>query len=203
MYYSWFSTGLIEICATDLMGMFWPNFGRKPGSGGQSLCGNRPHWRTSMARWRSPCSKRYDHTTPQLDALKHHNSMSLPSYYENKKIETLSPENIVCFDPVWGHYTHAGRANIVQWPVLTWFWTPPAQRPTPGQAVSKMTTCRTSNCQKICPVIRFKIIAVFVHVAMFLCIYFHLLRRPSGKLNFIDHVVGNQGDDEMVPVVEW
>uniref|UniRef100_A0A672YL39 4-hydroxyphenylpyruvate dioxygenase n=1 Tax=Sphaeramia orbicularis TaxID=375764 RepID=A0A672YL39_9TELE len=27
--------------------------------------------------------------------------------------------------------------------------------------------------------------------------------RPSGKLNFIDHVVGNQPDDEMVPVVEW
>lgn len=27
--------------------------------------------------------------------------------------------------------------------------------------------------------------------------------RPSGKLNFIDHVVGNQPDDEMVPVVDW
>ncbi|XP_031426004.1 4-hydroxyphenylpyruvate dioxygenase [Clupea harengus] len=26
---------------------------------------------------------------------------------------------------------------------------------------------------------------------------------PDGKLNFIDHVVGNQPDDEMVPVVEW
>uniref|UniRef100_A0AAR2J5Y8 4-hydroxyphenylpyruvate dioxygenase n=1 Tax=Pygocentrus nattereri TaxID=42514 RepID=A0AAR2J5Y8_PYGNA len=26
---------------------------------------------------------------------------------------------------------------------------------------------------------------------------------PSGKLEFIDHVVGNQPDDEMVPVVEW
>ncbi|XP_072537236.1 4-hydroxyphenylpyruvate dioxygenase-like [Salminus brasiliensis] len=26
---------------------------------------------------------------------------------------------------------------------------------------------------------------------------------PSGKLDFIDHVVGNQPDDEMVPVVEW
>ncbi|XP_063050594.1 4-hydroxyphenylpyruvate dioxygenase [Engraulis encrasicolus] len=26
---------------------------------------------------------------------------------------------------------------------------------------------------------------------------------PHGKLNFIDHVVGNQPDDEMVPVVEW
>uniref|UniRef100_A0A8C7YMD0 4-hydroxyphenylpyruvate dioxygenase n=1 Tax=Oryzias sinensis TaxID=183150 RepID=A0A8C7YMD0_9TELE len=27
--------------------------------------------------------------------------------------------------------------------------------------------------------------------------------RPSGKLDFIDHVVGNQPDDEMVPVVDW
>uniref|UniRef100_A0AAQ4RR92 4-hydroxyphenylpyruvate dioxygenase n=1 Tax=Gasterosteus aculeatus aculeatus TaxID=481459 RepID=A0AAQ4RR92_GASAC len=27
--------------------------------------------------------------------------------------------------------------------------------------------------------------------------------RPSGKLNFIDHVVGNQPYDEMVPVVDW
>ncbi|KAL2092156.1 hypothetical protein ACEWY4_011954 [Coilia grayii] len=26
---------------------------------------------------------------------------------------------------------------------------------------------------------------------------------PHGKLNFIDHVVGNQPDDEMVPIVEW
>uniref|UniRef100_A0A8C2C5V4 4-hydroxyphenylpyruvate dioxygenase n=1 Tax=Cyprinus carpio TaxID=7962 RepID=A0A8C2C5V4_CYPCA len=26
---------------------------------------------------------------------------------------------------------------------------------------------------------------------------------PSGKLDFIDHVVGNQSDNEMVPVVEW
>uniref|UniRef100_A0A668AE27 4-hydroxyphenylpyruvate dioxygenase n=1 Tax=Myripristis murdjan TaxID=586833 RepID=A0A668AE27_9TELE len=30
-----------------------------------------------------------------------------------------------------------------------------------------------------------------------------LAKLPSGKLNFIDHVVGNQPDDEMVPVVEW
>ncbi|KAG7489483.1 4-hydroxyphenylpyruvate dioxygenase-like [Solea senegalensis] len=30
-----------------------------------------------------------------------------------------------------------------------------------------------------------------------------LAKLPSGKLNFIDHVVGNQADDEMVPVVEW
>uniref|UniRef100_A0A8C6UZD1 4-hydroxyphenylpyruvate dioxygenase n=1 Tax=Neogobius melanostomus TaxID=47308 RepID=A0A8C6UZD1_9GOBI len=28
-------------------------------------------------------------------------------------------------------------------------------------------------------------------------------RSPDGKLNFIDHVVGNQPDEEMVPVVEW
>lgn len=28
-------------------------------------------------------------------------------------------------------------------------------------------------------------------------------RRPSGHLDFIDHVVGNQPDDDMVPVVEW
>jgi len=38
----------------------------------------------------------------------------------------------------------------------------------------------------------------------FLCLltwlFFH---RPSGKLDFIDHVVGNQADNEMVPVVEW
>uniref|UniRef100_A0A9J8DKX3 4-hydroxyphenylpyruvate dioxygenase n=3 Tax=Cyprinus carpio TaxID=7962 RepID=A0A9J8DKX3_CYPCA len=26
---------------------------------------------------------------------------------------------------------------------------------------------------------------------------------PSGKLDFIDHVVGNQSDNEMVPIVEW
>ncbi|XP_078523668.1 4-hydroxyphenylpyruvate dioxygenase [Lissotriton helveticus] len=26
---------------------------------------------------------------------------------------------------------------------------------------------------------------------------------PSGKLNYLDHVVGNQPDNEMVPVVEW
>eukprot|EP00064_Thunnus_orientalis_P006598 superscaffoldBa00000694_g6616 len=30
-----------------------------------------------------------------------------------------------------------------------------------------------------------------------------LAKLPSGKLNFIDHVVGNQPDEEMVPVVEW
>uniref|UniRef100_A0A673YUK9 4-hydroxyphenylpyruvate dioxygenase n=1 Tax=Salmo trutta TaxID=8032 RepID=A0A673YUK9_SALTR len=30
-----------------------------------------------------------------------------------------------------------------------------------------------------------------------------LAKLPSGLLNFIDHVVGNQPDDEMVPVVEW
>uniref|UniRef100_A0A3P8VRE7 4-hydroxyphenylpyruvate dioxygenase n=1 Tax=Cynoglossus semilaevis TaxID=244447 RepID=A0A3P8VRE7_CYNSE len=30
-----------------------------------------------------------------------------------------------------------------------------------------------------------------------------LAKLPGGKLNFIDHVVGNQPDDEMVPVVEW
>ncbi|XP_006640422.3 4-hydroxyphenylpyruvate dioxygenase [Lepisosteus oculatus] len=30
-----------------------------------------------------------------------------------------------------------------------------------------------------------------------------LAKLPSGQLNFIDHVVGNQPDDEMVPVVEW
>ncbi|KAG7273793.1 hypothetical protein CRUP_012811, partial [Coryphaenoides rupestris] len=30
-----------------------------------------------------------------------------------------------------------------------------------------------------------------------------LAMLPSGKLNFIDHVVGNQGDNEMVSVVEW
>uniref|UniRef100_A0A3Q0T349 4-hydroxyphenylpyruvate dioxygenase n=1 Tax=Amphilophus citrinellus TaxID=61819 RepID=A0A3Q0T349_AMPCI len=28
-------------------------------------------------------------------------------------------------------------------------------------------------------------------------------KLPSGNLDFIDHVVGNQPDDEMVPVVEW
>ncbi|XP_040052471.1 4-hydroxyphenylpyruvate dioxygenase [Gasterosteus aculeatus] len=30
-----------------------------------------------------------------------------------------------------------------------------------------------------------------------------LAKLPSGKLNFIDHVVGNQPYDEMVPVVDW
>uniref|UniRef100_A0A8C8M486 4-hydroxyphenylpyruvate dioxygenase n=1 Tax=Oncorhynchus tshawytscha TaxID=74940 RepID=A0A8C8M486_ONCTS len=30
-----------------------------------------------------------------------------------------------------------------------------------------------------------------------------LAKLPSGLLNFIDHVVGNQPNDEMVPVVEW
>ncbi|RVE68500.1 hypothetical protein OJAV_G00092140 [Oryzias javanicus] len=30
-----------------------------------------------------------------------------------------------------------------------------------------------------------------------------LSKLPSGKLDFIDHVVGNQPDDEMVPVVDW
>ncbi|KAF4070490.1 hypothetical protein AMELA_G00286120 [Ameiurus melas] len=30
-----------------------------------------------------------------------------------------------------------------------------------------------------------------------------LAQLPSGHLDFIDHVVGNQPDDEMVPVVEW
>uniref|UniRef100_A0A4W6FQM5 4-hydroxyphenylpyruvate dioxygenase n=1 Tax=Lates calcarifer TaxID=8187 RepID=A0A4W6FQM5_LATCA len=30
-----------------------------------------------------------------------------------------------------------------------------------------------------------------------------LAKLPSGKLDFIDHVVGNQPDKEMVPVVEW
>ncbi|KAF7669001.1 hypothetical protein LDENG_00262250 [Lucifuga dentata] len=30
-----------------------------------------------------------------------------------------------------------------------------------------------------------------------------LAKLPSGNLNFIDHIVGNQPDNEMVPVVEW
>ncbi|KAF5897853.1 4-hydroxyphenylpyruvate dioxygenase-like, partial [Clarias magur] len=30
-----------------------------------------------------------------------------------------------------------------------------------------------------------------------------LAQLPSGYLDFIDHVVGNQPDDEMLPVVEW
>nr|XP_033811917.1 4-hydroxyphenylpyruvate dioxygenase isoform X3 [Geotrypetes seraphini] len=30
-----------------------------------------------------------------------------------------------------------------------------------------------------------------------------LPKLPSGKLNFIDHLVGNQSNDEMLPVVEW
>ncbi|KAF7694914.1 4-hydroxyphenylpyruvate dioxygenase [Silurus meridionalis] len=30
-----------------------------------------------------------------------------------------------------------------------------------------------------------------------------LAKLPNGHLDFIDHVVGNQTDDEMVPVVEW
>ncbi|XP_060786657.1 4-hydroxyphenylpyruvate dioxygenase [Neoarius graeffei] len=30
-----------------------------------------------------------------------------------------------------------------------------------------------------------------------------LAQLPSGHLDFIDHVVGNQPDDEMMPVVEW
>uniref|UniRef100_A0A3Q3L8S9 4-hydroxyphenylpyruvate dioxygenase n=1 Tax=Mastacembelus armatus TaxID=205130 RepID=A0A3Q3L8S9_9TELE len=30
-----------------------------------------------------------------------------------------------------------------------------------------------------------------------------LAKLPRGELNFIDHVVGNQPDNEMVPVVEW
>ncbi|XP_030074178.1 4-hydroxyphenylpyruvate dioxygenase-like [Microcaecilia unicolor] len=30
-----------------------------------------------------------------------------------------------------------------------------------------------------------------------------LPKLPCSKLNFIDHVVGNQADDEMLPVVEW
>ncbi|XP_059358746.1 4-hydroxyphenylpyruvate dioxygenase [Carassius carassius] len=30
-----------------------------------------------------------------------------------------------------------------------------------------------------------------------------LAKLPSGKLDFIDHVVGNQPDSEMVPIVEW
>ncbi|XP_042618440.1 4-hydroxyphenylpyruvate dioxygenase-like [Cyprinus carpio] len=30
-----------------------------------------------------------------------------------------------------------------------------------------------------------------------------LEKLPSGKLDFIDHVVGNQPDNEMVPIVEW
>uniref|UniRef100_A0A672SNR4 4-hydroxyphenylpyruvate dioxygenase n=1 Tax=Sinocyclocheilus grahami TaxID=75366 RepID=A0A672SNR4_SINGR len=32
---------------------------------------------------------------------------------------------------------------------------------------------------------------------------FFLLQRPPGHLNFIDHIVGNQPDDEMVPVSDW
>ncbi|XP_069820109.1 4-hydroxyphenylpyruvate dioxygenase isoform X2 [Dendropsophus ebraccatus] len=30
-----------------------------------------------------------------------------------------------------------------------------------------------------------------------------LPKLPSGKLNFIDHVVGNQSDNEMVPIADW
>ena len=30
-----------------------------------------------------------------------------------------------------------------------------------------------------------------------------LLNRPPGKLCFIDHVVGNQPEDAMVPIAEW
>lgn len=34
-------------------------------------------------------------------------------------------------------------------------------------------------------------------------VVFFLLRRPPGHLNFIDHIVGNQPDDTMVPVSDW
>jgi hypothetical protein len=27
--------------------------------------------------------------------------------------------------------------------------------------------------------------------------------RPPGKLDFVDHVVGNQADQGMVPVADW
>lgn len=29
------------------------------------------------------------------------------------------------------------------------------------------------------------------------------MNRPPGKLCFIDHVVGNQPEDAMVPIAEW
>uniref|UniRef100_A0A673H271 4-hydroxyphenylpyruvate dioxygenase n=1 Tax=Sinocyclocheilus rhinocerous TaxID=307959 RepID=A0A673H271_9TELE len=43
--------------------------------------------------------------------------------------------------------------------------------------------------QTVCPYLR-------SHLDCFLSV-------PSGKLDFIDHVVGNQPDNEMVPIVEW
>ena len=37
----------------------------------------------------------------------------------------------------------------------------------------------------------------------FLIKYKSLLFRPKVGLSFIDHVVGNQPDNEMVPIAEW
>lgn len=35
------------------------------------------------------------------------------------------------------------------------------------------------------------------------CFFSPFLCSPPGGLNFIDHIVGNQPDDEMVPVSDW
>lgn len=42
-----------------------------------------------------------------------------------------------------------------------------------------------------------------IHCFVDISMCFYSLNRPCGHLDFIDHVVGNQPDDEMVSVVEW
>lgn len=40
----------------------------------------------------------------------------------------------------------------------------------------------------------------FMWVPSIQCYFFS---SPPGGLNFIDHIVGNQPDDQMVPVSDW
>lgn len=35
------------------------------------------------------------------------------------------------------------------------------------------------------------------------CVFFSSLFSPPAGLNFLDHIVGNQPDDQMVPVSDW
>lgn len=46
---------------------------------------------------------------------------------------------------------------------------------------------------------------MYHHTDIYVCIYIiiNFTFRPSGCLSFIDHIVGNQPDDEMVSITDW
>lgn len=64
------------------------------------------------------------------------------------------------------------------------------------------STKQLYNCLKSCTD-NFAVILQFLQMKFFFLFLNFALNRPAGKLAFIDHVVGNQPDDQMVSIAEW